>query len=424
MAPLPAGKRAEQTSMKELFKPISAFFRKLFGRQEKKPQPPKKPIPSPQELRDQVEKQKKRIQEAPYDCAAHFLLGEAYIHLKQFSNAMVPLKEAIRIDSNFMESYFLLGKACVELGRDEEAIEPLEKSLERNRQSSAIRSLLAEAHKNLCVAYGKFKRYDEAIREFNEAIKVKPNYGAVYLSVSKTYFQQGRYDETLIHLEKALKMDKNLGVEAHYQFGVVFAKLGKQTKAIKHYKEAIEINPKAALPQLNLGLIHMKSGKYKDAIKPLQAAVTYSPRLASDGWYPLGVAFFKLNRYSEAVEPLREALKVSRANEKVRNALVEALYQVGMSHGKNQRIKEQIDALGEAIDVYPDHAKSHFALGTVYDLVKKGRLAAFHMNRAKLAYGQQENTLGYSKSRRTLEFLYKKYNLNPKDFEKVGVLKK
>jgi tetratricopeptide (TPR) repeat protein len=68
----------------------------------------------------------------------------------------------------------------------------------------------------------------------------------------------GRYDKALGKIQDALNFDKNLTVQAHYNFGEVYSKLQNTKKFIKHYKQAISVNPTASMPNLRLGMLYFK----------------------------------------------------------------------------------------------------------------------------------------------------------------------
>ena len=74
-------------------------------------------------------------------------------------------------------------------------------------------------------------------------------------SIDKGFFVN---KEALAKIKEALKLDKNLTVQAHYRFGEVYTKLKDTRKAIKHYKEAISVDPSAAMPNLRLGMLYYK----------------------------------------------------------------------------------------------------------------------------------------------------------------------
>ena len=104
------------------------FLAKLFSF-GKKTEAEKKPARPMEELLALVEQFKEQIRKNPLDGMGHYNLGDVYIELKRFKEALDPLKEAIRINPKHSSAYYLLGRTQVELGRDEEAIVNLEEAL-------------------------------------------------------------------------------------------------------------------------------------------------------------------------------------------------------------------------------------------------------------------------------------------------------
>jgi tetratricopeptide (TPR) repeat protein len=283
MARKPSSYPVNTETPETFFARIWNSFRGLFG--FKKPKKiAKTPIPSPEQLKAMVERLKEAIKKNPNDCSSHFKLGEALIHLKRIRDAVQPLTEATRIDPNFYEAFFHLGQAYAQLGRDEDAIPHLEKAMDLKPESEVVKKVLAGVYKEQCDYFGKSKRYDLAQEAFEKAIKIIPKFGPAYLSIGISFSQQGKYKEAFKKIETALKYDKNLTVDAYYQLGQIHEKLGDMKKAMKDYKNAISASPRAALPQLALGILYSKQDNFPDAAKHLQAAITYSPRIASEGF--------------------------------------------------------------------------------------------------------------------------------------------
>ena len=53
------------------------------------------------------------------------------------------------------------------------------------------------------------KRYQEALRDFDKAIELKPDYTLAYNNRGVTYFKMKRYDEALRDFERSLALDPN-----------------------------------------------------------------------------------------------------------------------------------------------------------------------------------------------------------------------
>ena len=193
------------------------------------------------------------------------------------------------------------------------------------------------------------------------------------------YTELGRYKDALAKIKEALKLDKNLAVEANYRFGEVYTKLKDNTKAIKHYEEAISVDPSAALPNLRLGMLYYKLKKYKDAVEPLRKSIMQSPKYAAEGYFRLGISLMKLKHYKPAEEPLRKAVELSPDNELVNDALAENLFQLSTFLNEDAKPGEKIDLLREGTFYNPEHVKAHEQLGYAYDETLNGTKAISHI---------------------------------------------
>ncbi|VAX29715.1 hypothetical protein MNBD_NITROSPINAE05-572 [hydrothermal vent metagenome] len=403
-------------------------LKKLLGRlfSRKQNTTPKK-LPEKrthEELLGLLEKYKEAVRVNPQDGMGHYNLGEVYIDLSRFSEALPSLQEAIRINPKHRSAYYQLGFAMIEMGRDEEAIEPLETSLQLSAKSQATKKRLAQAHTNISVMLGRRKQFKESMHHIQEAIRVQPDYGPAYLSMGICLTDLGRYEEALEQFKKALQLDKNLVVDANYNFGIVYSKLGSPEKAIEHYQEAIKVNPKSALPNLNLGMIYAKQKNYAAAILPLRTAIKVSPKMAREANFKLGVALMKLKRFQEAVPPLQEAVQITPNNETVRDFLAEGLYQASKPLRQNDKTAEEIDTLKEAVSVNPEHMMAHFALAQAYDKTHQGHNAITHTLIAKHFFVEAHKDEWIGKALQTIKQFFKKYNYTQNDFAKLRIPRK
>lgn len=407
--------------MNPLFASIKKVLEKLFSRKPKTSPEKEPPKRSKEELLALLETYKDAVRANPQDGMGHYNLGEVYIELSRFSEALPPLQEAIRINPKLRSAFYQFGFALVHLGRDDEAIEPIGRALQLSPKSQAARKLLAEAHTNLSILFGKRKQQKESIKHIEEAIRVLPDYGPAHLSLGICYTDMGRYQDAVKKIQEALRLDKHLVVDANFNLGVVYSKLGEPQKAIKHYQEAIAVNPKSVMPNLNLGMLHSKLKNYQEAVPPLRAAIQVSPKMAREAHFKLGVALMKLKRFKEAVQPLQEAVTVTPNNEKVRDFLAEALYQASQSQRQSEKTEEEIAMLKEAVEHNPEHVLAHYGLGQAYDKVNQGYYAIVHTLIAKQFFVEAHQDDWIAKSIRAVNLFFKKYHYTQKDFAKLRI---
>ena len=94
--------------------------------------------------------------------------------------------------------------------------------------------------------------YDEAIKAFNEAIKLNSTEPKYWDLKGLALCFQGKYDEAFQAFNEAIRLDPNLA-EPWINKGDTFNDLSKYDEAIKAYDEAIKLNPNNAEAWQNKG---------------------------------------------------------------------------------------------------------------------------------------------------------------------------
>ncbi|MZH41974.1 MAG: tetratricopeptide repeat protein [Nitrospinae bacterium] len=365
--------------MNKLFSRLKETFGKIISdlasKGEKSPAAEETPARSPSELKIQAELLKEKVKKNPKDLKSLYGLGEVFIEMHRYGDAISPLRELVKHSPEHKSGLLMLGRAQMEMGRDESALENLEEALRLDPESMTVKKALCQAHSNLSTAFGRIKNQKQAELHFKEAVKIIPNFGPAHLSMAICYTEWGRYQEALAKIKEALNMDKNLTVEAHYRYGEVYTKLKDVKKAIKHYKESIAVDPVAAMPNLRLGTLYFKLKKYKDVVEPLRKSIRHSPTYASEGYFRLGVSLMKLKDYHSAEEPLRKAVELSPDSELANDTLADNLFQLAGIITGNEKPGEIIDKLREVVYFNPEHIQGYEQLSRAYDETLNGQKA-------------------------------------------------
>ncbi|MDD5141222.1 MAG: tetratricopeptide repeat protein [Verrucomicrobiales bacterium] len=132
------------------------------------------------------------------------------------------------------------------------------------------------AHGNLGEALGTKGQTDGAIRQFQAAIRIYPDYAEAHNNLGIALGGKGQIDEAIRHFQEAIRIKPDYA-EARYDLGVALGMKGQNDEAIHHYQAAIRINPDFAEARNNLGIALVDKGQIDEAIRHFQEAIRIKP---------------------------------------------------------------------------------------------------------------------------------------------------
>ncbi len=89
------------------------------------------------------------------------------------------------------------------------------------------------------------KRYDEAVAQFTEALKLRPDFAQAANNLGFVYYRQQRYAEAARWLENTLKIDPSRAV-AHLNLGDAYFHAGDKAKAKQAYTTYLALQPQGS----------------------------------------------------------------------------------------------------------------------------------------------------------------------------------
>ncbi len=135
-------------------------------------------------------------------------------------------------------------------------------------------------HNNLGDMYGRHKDYYSAIKEFETAIVLKPDYADAYHNLGNTYNEIGEKNKALELYTKAAELNPILW-QSRQNIAALYFEQGKYDLAIEQLQKAISISPTNLGLYMNLGVVYLKQGdkpKAKEIFNQiLQNNPTYQP---------------------------------------------------------------------------------------------------------------------------------------------------
>jgi Flp pilus assembly protein TadD len=148
----------------------------------------------------------------------------------------------------------------------------------------------------------------EAVAQFGEALRLRPNYAEARDNLATALVWQGKLDEAARQLREALRIMPGLA-DARYKLGVVLMSQGKRDEAIGSFAEALRTNPGFAEAHYRMGNALEAQGRAGEAIAQYREAVRLKPDFA-EAHNDLGAALGRQGNVGEAVQHFIEALRI------------------------------------------------------------------------------------------------------------------
>lgn len=191
------------------------------------------------------------------------------------------------------------------------------------------------------------ERYEGALADYNQALKLRPDDPVALNNRGVTYGTLGRYEEALSDLHKALQLKQD-DVTAINNLGVTYLKMGTAYKKLEHYGEAlthlnkaISLKPDYIDAIGNRGTAYLRLERYEDALDAYNQVLQLKPDDVT-AINNRGVTYLKLKRYDEALADFNKALQL-------KPDFSDALYNVACLFSLTAKIDDSIAYMEKAI---------------------------------------------------------------------------
>ena len=97
-----------------------------------------------------------------------------------------------------------------------------------------------EDYFNSGIAYYELGEYQQAIKDFNQAIRLDPKFAEAYNNRGSAYYGKGQYDEAIADYTKAIELNPKYD-KAYNNRGTGYINLGKKDRACDDWRKACEL---------------------------------------------------------------------------------------------------------------------------------------------------------------------------------------
>jgi Flp pilus assembly protein TadD len=262
----------------------------------------------------------KLLQVAPHNWEVLYLTGVVERRAGEYDAARGHLEEAVALNPNHVESRRNLGSVLAQLKDPQGAREQLQKAIDLGDEDPAVRFELAGVLRTLGEnqeADNQLKIYKQEAQEKSDLTQAyaKADFGDQKLAAGDIPAAISLYREALL----ANPRDASLA----YKLAMACEKVGDSAGERAALDQAIQIDPKMAEAQNQLGYLDSRAGDAASAEEHFRLAVNAAPSYAK-AWVNLAATLFVQSKLPEAKEAVARALQLDPGNpqaQKLRSTL-------------------------------------------------------------------------------------------------------
>jgi tetratricopeptide (TPR) repeat protein len=288
----------------------------------------------------------------------YFYLGESLFYLEKFDEANQAYAEAKRRNSNNLMFYQIPAIRAANNNNPNEAFAQLDAYRNRNANDPS-----------LYVAYGRvnfiLKRYNEALNNAAQAIRLDPNDPAAQLLAAEANIARRDFANALNNLEVADRL-RPRDPDIAFTRGLAYYSNGQAQEAQTFFKQAIDYAG-GDYPQANLylGIINQDIlGNTNEALRELLTTVQRKED-TPDAWYRLGLIYSQRNQLDEAINAYEKAITYQPNN-------YLPVYNAGLLYEVKGNLDNAEQRLRRALELQPGLVNAYFKLGEI--LARKGQV--------------------------------------------------
>jgi tetratricopeptide (TPR) repeat protein len=297
-------------------------------------------VDAPNTLREAQQACEAALASWPKDALLYHQLAELKQAGGDHAGAASAARQSLELLPTNKECWLLLGLALAKEQKYEEAAAAFGRVFELDPED-------VWGRQNLAICWQKLGRRDEAIREFKQALEIKPRFGLAWLGLGQVYEEQGRKTDAeecyrLALLNRIHRADELTTLARFCQ------SRGWFDAAVTNYIDAISLNPSDFRLRLEMGQALSALGRHGQAAQAFGEAT----RLAPDQGQIHYLRGFELGRLGKPADAEQEF----RAAAQLMPEVIEARLNLGIALYQQQKREEALATFEEVLQRSPTNA--------------------------------------------------------------------
>jgi len=221
--------------------------------------------------------------------------------ISQFGRSAVATQPG-KADEVLVSAYFHRAAAYLQRGDFNFAIQDYDQAIRLNPQYAA-------AYHNRGIIHARNGEYERAVQDYDEAIRLDPNDAGAFINRGVVYQDKRQYEPAIADYSQAIRIDpKN-----PYGFmnrGNTYEEIGQYDLALLDHDQAVRLKPNEAKTFMNRGNVYRDKRQYDRAVQDYDQAVRLKPNYVN-AFINRGIARFMQGQFAAAVPDFTRARELS-----------------------------------------------------------------------------------------------------------------
>jgi tetratricopeptide (TPR) repeat protein len=315
-----------------------------------------------------ISQYRKALELDPDNIKIQYQLGIVLLRAKLYRDALDQLLKVYVERPDDAELNYHLGLAYAKTGALADAFDAYMRVKDLDQERAKARYELDKAFYNLGLANQKKQGFEEALKAYEESIRIKPGQARAYCRKGELLFDLGNYDQAMRSLkicEGRSPEDQRIRqyiIATHQAKGLAFIRDKMNNEALIEFKKLIELAPENENANYFLGHLYYHMADYNKALEFI--GMIHTPRSSQilENLPPLlqniAIELQRREDWEEAGKALRQAIDLRRSDPNLH-------FMLGYNHMKMGNYKPAYKEMKEVLLLSPEHSKANLALAVV-----------------------------------------------------------
>jgi putative PEP-CTERM system TPR-repeat lipoprotein len=288
---------------------------------------------------------------------ARMVVGDFYMRTREWTKAYDQFQQGANQNNAKLKSSYKIKMALTLIAQGDrtkltDALAISEQVLKEDPKNDDALQL----HAALILQVGDAKQKQQAINDLQAMLSRTPNNHSLHYNLGRAYQLRGDYDAAKVQYQEAIKLRPNF-VAAQIGLGNVMLAKGDSARALQTASDILRIDPQNLSGQLIRAAALVNTGDFKEARNSLETALKLRPD-EPNLRYQMAILDARDQKYKEAEDAFKK-LQVSYPGDP---RLLAALTDIGLATGRGDAT---LQLLEQELQKYPDRQDIHLLLAAV-----------------------------------------------------------